>query len=306
MIRSPAGAGASTFLLLTRQFLRSNCSDFPGSDSAGTFRRAALISSVTSQPPSRHQAALFAAFRDLLRARRCRQPWRSHRPCSFKRTVGKAKEAAQADLDSGANVIYSATDRLRAGSLRRPKAPARPRSHRHQGNRNHHRDHGADPAQERVEGRCRSAQASRADPPHAPKDTGAVCPCRNSFLDPFKVLVRPLRSPVQVCENRGGRGHVRTQAILSPAGHWILPGGLFAPVLTRIKRAVGSEAADGFDRSLPSGVVRPVAPRSHRGAHRYSDQFGRALSHHSGELFLVGFLLRCHARGAQVRRCAGS
>jgi len=30
------------------------------------------------------------------------------------------------------------------------------------------------------------------------------------------------------------------------------------------------------------------------------------MSHHSGELFLVSFLLRCHARGAQVRRYAGS
>jgi hypothetical protein len=33
---------------------------------------------------------------------------------------------------------------------------------------------------------------------------------------------------------------------------------------------------------------------------------GELLSHHSGELFLVRFLLRCHARGAQVRRYAGS
>jgi hypothetical protein len=29
---------------------------------------------------------------------------------------------------------------------------------------------------------------------------------------------------------------------VSPAGRWILPGGLFAPVLMRIKRAVGLEA----------------------------------------------------------------
>ncbi|KMS94366.1 hypothetical protein BVRB_022130, partial [Beta vulgaris subsp. vulgaris] len=35
--------------------------------------------------------------------------------------------------------------------------------HRYQGNRDHDRDHGADSAQERVEGRCRGAQASRAD-----------------------------------------------------------------------------------------------------------------------------------------------
>ncbi len=35
--------------------------------------------------------------------------------------------------------------------------------HRHQGDRDHDRDHGADSAQERVEGRCRGAQASRAD-----------------------------------------------------------------------------------------------------------------------------------------------
>ena len=36
--------------------------------------------------------------------------------------------------------------------------------HRHQGNRDHDRDDGADSAEERVEGRCRGAQASRADP----------------------------------------------------------------------------------------------------------------------------------------------
>ena len=35
--------------------------------------------------------------------------------------------------------------------------------HRHQGNRDHDRDHGADSAQERVEGRCRGAEASRTD-----------------------------------------------------------------------------------------------------------------------------------------------
>jgi hypothetical protein len=42
--------------------------------------------------------------------------------------VGKAKEAAQAELDSGADVILARPTRLRAGSLRRPKPPARSRS----------------------------------------------------------------------------------------------------------------------------------------------------------------------------------
>ena len=42
-------------------------------------------------------------------------------------------------------------------------------------------------------------------------------------FDGTAVLIRPPRSPVQFCENRGGRGHFRKQAILSPAGRWILP-----------------------------------------------------------------------------------
>jgi hypothetical protein len=46
----------------------------------------------------------------------------------------------------------------------------------------------------------------------------------------------------------GRTGPFSTQAILSPAGRWILPGGLFSPVDAElIKRAVELEAADGFD-----------------------------------------------------------
>jgi hypothetical protein len=49
-----------------------------------------------------------------------------------------------------------------------------------------------------------------------------------------EILIRPVRSPVQFSNDRGRRGHFRKQAILSPAGRWILPGGPFAPVLIRI------------------------------------------------------------------------
>jgi hypothetical protein len=47
-----------------------------------------------------------------------------------------------------------------------------------------------------------------------------------------KILVRPVRSPVQFSNDRGRRGHFRKQAILSPAGRWILPGCPFAPILS--------------------------------------------------------------------------
>jgi hypothetical protein len=47
VVRSPEVPGFGLFDYLLVRFLRSNCSDLPGSDSAGTFRRPALISSVS-------------------------------------------------------------------------------------------------------------------------------------------------------------------------------------------------------------------------------------------------------------------
>jgi hypothetical protein len=52
-------------------------------------------------------------------------------------------------------------------------------------------------------------------------------------LDGTAVLIRPVRSSMQVWYDRGGRGCFQKRAILSPAGRWILPGGLFARILRR-------------------------------------------------------------------------
>jgi hypothetical protein len=56
-----------------------------------------------------------------------------------------------------------------------------------------------------------------------------------------KILVRPVRSPVQFSNDRGRRGHFRKQAILSPAGRWILPGGPFAPILSGMEFRGGAK-----------------------------------------------------------------
>jgi hypothetical protein len=48
-------------------------------------------------------------------------------------------------------------------------------------------------------------------------------------FDGTTILIRSVRSAMQILRDRGGRGHFRKKAILSPAGRWIFPGGLFAP-----------------------------------------------------------------------------
>jgi hypothetical protein len=57
-----------------------------------------------------------------------------------------------------------------------------------------------------------------------------LCRRRNSSFVPSMgtaVLIRHLRSPMQLSCNRGGRGHFRKHAILSPGGRRILLRGLF-------------------------------------------------------------------------------
>jgi hypothetical protein len=81
----------------------------------------------------------------------------------------------------------------------------------------------------------------------------------------------------------------------------------FSSLSAGIGRVVGPGGrTNGFDRSLPPRITRPVGPRSRTGAHRCHYQFGRVISLHSQGRFPRRFLLRCHAGRVQDRRCATS